>query len=345
MVAITGQLIPATEFNNAKNRVLAILGNGSGQLGYGQIVASAEDYAISTNDELISANHWNALTLDVNKCLNHQQPQNAQTTAATTGRVMGANSDGVSSNNGINDMVNDINTAETLANAALVHSTAYTLTSGRSFLVSQRTSAWGGDGDPDDLIYCDLDVDFPGGYATTNSSGNRINSNPEDHRRHFFNAGGQVRLSFASTNLSTKDQNWATMLAGAGTVVFNKFKTTVTGSGLARDGLTDVDGGGIDSALGNYQLTTSFQTIFRKYGSSVYAANYIQVQAKRVGVGLVRFRVSFYDAAEGNPNFDERVLLGAGSLMQAGIDLRRATGSFVSVPTPNGSVSTELVNT
>ena len=54
MVAITGQLIPATEFNNAKNRVLAILGNGSGQQGYGQIVASAEDYAISTNDELIS---------------------------------------------------------------------------------------------------------------------------------------------------------------------------------------------------------------------------------------------------------------------------------------------------
>lgn len=348
-MATAGSVIVSSDFNDAKNRVLAVLGNGTGQSGYGQTVASAENYSISANDENIGVPEWNTLIADINKCSQHQSNTNQADFTLSSGRVIGADFDaatpttGIDNTKGINDILADITQIETNANS--IASGQFTLTNDRSFLSSQRTAPWGGDGDPDDLIYCDLDVVFDGGYSTTNSSGTSITATGTDHRRHFFNAGGDIRLSFTSTNLSTKDQNWATLLAGAGTVIFGRSSTTSTGSGLARDGVTDVDGGGIDSALGNFQLTTSFQTIFRKFGSSVYAANFVQVQVRRVGTDTVRFRVQFYDNAEGNPNFDERVLLTAGSRMVAGIDLKRPTGTNVSIPEPASLVTTEFTNT
>ena len=360
-MAVTGTLIPSTDYQSAMNRVVAVLGNGSGQSGYGQAIPEKVTYNnISANDELIGEAEWNGIIANINRCSQHQSNLNQSNFTLSQGRIIGADADaesvtrtvvddtftlfGADANKGINDILDDITVIE--ANASLIASGQFSLTTDRSFLESQRNSPWGGDGDPDDLIYCDLDVVFQGGYTTTDATG-AVTATGTDHRRHFFNAGGDIRLSFSSTNLSTKDANWATLLAGAGTVIFGKNSTTSTGSGLARDGLTDVDGGGIDSAYGNYQLTTSFATIFRKFGSDVYAANYVQVQARRVGTDTIRFRVQFFDNAEGNPNFDERVLLAAGSVMKAGLDLKRpssATGN-VDVPEPTRIVSTEFNNT
>ena len=358
MAVVTGTSISASDYTDAMNRVLAVLGNGTGQAGYGQVVPSRENYAISANDEQVGIVEWNSLITDINKCSQHQSNVNQANFSLVSGRIIGADADAagvtrqetddtfvLSSPNagkGINDILDDITNITT--NAELIASGQFTLTTDRAFLESQRNSPWGGDGDPDDLIYCDLDVVFEGGYSTTDATGS-ISATGTDHRRHFFNAGGEIRLSFTSTNLSTKDANWATLLSGAGTVIFGKNSTTSTGTGLARDGLTDVDGGGIDSSFGNFQLTTSFQTIFRKFGSDVYAANFVQVQVRRVGTDTIRFRVQFYDNAEGNPNFDERVLLTSGSLMRAGIDLKRPSGTYVNIPEPASLVVTEFNNT
>ena len=260
--------------------------------------------------------------------------------------VLGApyGTDGTGTNNlaGVLDLYSELTQLET--DEANIGAGQFTLTSDRSFTSSTRFSPWGGDGDTDDTIFCELDIVFDGGYDVTSPSGATVQASGEDHRRHFFNTGGEVRLSFTSTDNNDKDANWNAMFNSIGSVVFGKNATTVTGSGLARDGATDVDGNAsIDSAVGNFQLTTGYQTIFRKFGSDVYSANYVEVQVKRIGTDTIRFIIYFNDFSEGNPNFDERVLIDGGTQV-AGIDLKRATGSCA-VPEPTPSVQTEFQNT
>jgi len=438
-----GDNIEAIHYTNALSRTVAVLGNGSGQSGYGQVLATPSTYfSVSANDELIAADHWNKLRDDIGTCKTHQGgfyvvpdkatyhviganesyqnvyyyssvatiqvlypgsnvtsiqmtidpsdgsirdpsagyitatavPQLNQTNEVSSVTVTNVGSgygttpeftitgtwdvapefrivlgvpnvtskDTPYASNGIQDIYSYLTSAE--LNESDIGAGQFTLTSDRSFVSSTRFSQWGGDGDPDDTIYCELDVVFDGGYNVTNNSGATVQASGEDHRRHFFNTGGEVRLSFTSTDLNDKDANWNTMFNNVGTVIFGKNSTTVTGSGLARDGATDIDGNGsIDSAIGNYQLTTGYQTIFVKYGTGVYSTNNVTVQAKRVGTNTIRFIIYFNDVAEGNPNLDERVLVDGGS-QAAGIDLKRATG-VCAIPEPSSAVTTELQNT
>ena len=139
------------------------------------------------------------------------------------------------------------------------------------------------------------------------------------------------------------------MLGNAGYIILGKNSTTCTGTGRARDGSTDVDGaGGIDSAVGNYQLTTGYQLIFMKNGSQAeYAENYFQIYAKRnASNDTITFLFEFTDADIGDktgtgPGVDEPVLQIGGS-MACGIDLFRPTGGNVSVPEPASGVVVEL---
>ena len=57
-----------------------------------------------------------------------------------------------------------------------------------------------------------------------------------------------------------KSNDWQSMLSAMGTISMGYTATTATGSGTT-------------SSIGNYDLTTSNQTIFRKPGSGVYSAN------------------------------------------------------------------------
>ena len=63
-----GDLITAARYNNAQGRVSAILGNGSGDEGYGQTVTSQQ---VSSN-VVINATHVNAMFTDLNKIFVHQ---------------------------------------------------------------------------------------------------------------------------------------------------------------------------------------------------------------------------------------------------------------------------------
>lgn len=545
MAVNVGSNIEATDFTDAKDRVLAVLGNGTGQSGYGQIVASAEDYDISVNDELVSHTEWNALIDDVNKCYQHQAAAPGLNISFGTGDVIGANASGtdirtyftVSSvdiiypgenvsglnltlsdpenpsgttatlnpstnpqgqvtavqvtnsgsgytntptltitgdytqepvfrvnlifdesvienpNNfkGITDVLSNITTIEGDANN--IAGGQFVLTDTRAFAASTRFSPWGGDGDIDDTIICELEAQFYGGYDVTLADGTRGTASPQDHRRHFFNAGGEMHISFVGDDFTDKDANWNSMFNSAGVVRFKRNSTDTTGDGRARDGATNVnfvpeggpitgvsivnggsgldttgpgapliatggsgtganftfttsggqvtnvnltnggsgyrvgdqlfvdesnpdpvggedppepavlrvdsinesgaDDGGIESALGNFQLTSTYTLIYRKYGSDAYSQNFIDIEARRGsgfnGVGdpyeFVSFRIVFNDFAEGNPNFDERVLASGGT-QTAGMDLKRPNDSAaVLIPPPLDSVPTEFQNT
>ena len=361
MSVSVGGIVNHTDYTGLVTSVASILGNGSGQNGYGQRVFSAENWIDTTTGRDISILEWNTLRTDVNKCSRHQQDLDVLPDALVSEGIIGADASGPSvtrisgdsfsidspnTNRGVNDWVSGVSNIQT--NANLIASGQFTLTTTRAFINSTRTTSWGGAGQGQ-TIYAEVAVQFPGGYTTTNSDGTTSVASGLDHRRHFFNAGGDIRLSMFLNGSTAKDTDWGNMLGNAGYVVFGKSATTVTGTGRARDGSTDVDGtGGIDNALGNYQLTTGYQLIFKKNGSATqYAENYVEIYAKRNAVqDTITFLIQFTDLDSGDktgigPAVDEPVLQIGGN-MGCGIDLKRPTGSYVSIPEPASNVVTEL---
>ena len=358
-MATVGGFISGSDYNTLVNGTTNVLGLGSGADGYGQIVPSKETYTSRGTANLIDNAEWNLLRTDINKCYQHQSNADIIGNEVTDGYIIGADASGPSvtrisgdtfsintpnNGTGINDWVSGLTNIQNGKNN--IHSSHYTVTGTRALVNSQRTLGWGTASNPS--VYCDLAVTFQGGYGCTNSAGNRVTASGADHARHFFNAGGEIHLSQFLTGSTAKDTDWGTMLGNAGITKFKRNNTTGTGTALYRDGSTDLDGGGVDSALGFYQLTTGFSLIMRKNGSQAeYAENYIEIYAKRnVNYDEIQFRFFFNDVDSGDqtgtgPGVDEMVFAGGGS-MGAGIDLLRPSGSYVSVIEPDSSVVTEL---
>ena len=365
MAVSVGGVIDNTDYVGLVNRLNSILGNGSGQTGYGQIVSSAQNYKDIDQTDTISRLEWNSLLTDINRAWNHQQGGNSGISTIASGAIIGANATGLSvtrisgdtfsinnpdNDEGFNDFDSRIGSIE--SNANVISSGQFELTTGQQFVNSSRTTAWGAPNNTDLMIYSELTVEFEGGYNTTDTNGSVVTASGLDHRRHFFNAGGEIRLSASLSGSTEKDSDWGTMLGNMDQVIFGKNATTLSdsGSGRARDGSTNVDGaGGIESALGNYQATTGYQLIFQKNGSQTeYAENLVAIYVKRNNAGnILTFLFEFYDNDSGDqtgigPGIDESVLASGGN-MSCGIDLKRPNvAAHVNVPAPASAVQTEL---
>lgn len=356
-----GGVINRADFNNTVNSVQNILGNGSGQDGYGQVVTSKETYSALTTNDLIDDNAWNSLRTDINKCSRHQSNNDALADALSGG-IIGADASGPSvtrisgdtfsidspnNNLGVNDWQGALGVITT--NKNLISSQQRTVTTTRALVNTTRNTSWGTAANSN--VYCELQVEFTGGYATTNAAGQSVTASAADHARHFFNAGGEIHLTQFLSGSTAKDTDWGVMLGNAGITVFGSNATTGTGTANYRNGSTNVDGdlgGSIESALGFYQLTTGYQIIAKKNGSQAeYAENFYTLYAKRnSSYSEIFFKWEFFDADTGDqtgtgPGVDEPVLASGGQ-MGAGIDLLRPTGSYVSVPEPASTVITEL---
>lgn len=344
MVA-TGNSIQDSDFNDAAGRVAAVFGNGSGQTGYGERVPSAE-LLVGTNN-IIDADHYNALISDINNASQHQSGSNAigftysgvSNVGAADADIIGADGSGTSltrtttgftidneqTNEGFNDILTAVTSIETGANNYAGETFTASDPQAKDFVVSERVGQW------NTFIDCELDVIFDAQYTTTNSDGTTttLDGTTNDHRRHFFNAGGEIYLSIEFTSPQTsKDVIWKELFDNMDYITFGKSQTTKAGSG-------DVaNGSDISPAVGNYQLTTAYKQIYIKYAdpNSAYSANYIEISAKRVGQNTIRFRIYCADDATGNPLDDEFVLQFGGKI-KAGIALKRPNG-YVTVPEP-----------
>lgn len=362
MVA-TGGIINNQEYIGLVERLTDILGNGSGQTGYGQRVLCSENYGAIGN-LLVQNDHWNALRTDINKAYNHQTGGASGITSIDNGAIIGADASGTSVTRisgtdtftingtntleGVNDFDTKITQIESSANS--IAAGQFDLTTGRQAVNSSRTTPWGVN-NINIMVYSEFTVEFQGGYTTTNSSGTSMTASATDHRRHFFNAGGEIRLSAGLTGSTAKDSDWGTLLGNMGQVIFGKNATTNgTGTGRARDGSTNVDNvGGIESALGNYQATTGYQLIFQKNGSQAeYAENLVAIYVKRNNTATtLTFLFEFYDNDSGDqtgigPGVDENVLSGGGSHF-CGLDFKRPNAANgVDIPAPAVAVQTEL---
>lgn len=135
-------------------------------------------------------------------------------------------------------------------------------------------------------------------------------------RRHFFNAGGEIRLSASVdyTGSQAKTVDWQTILNAMGTTSF-KATETVNNAGV-----------GSGSAIGNYDLTSSYQLIYSRSGGSVYARNRYNVYALSLNDTTVQFKIDFVDGLPNN--------------ISTGID-ELVYGTFnsnVHVATPDGQI-------
>lgn len=121
-----------------------------------------------------------------------------------------------------------------------------------------------------------------------------ITFNTALERRHFFNAGGEIRLSASVdyTGSQAKTVDWQTILNAMGTISF-KAEETVNNAGV-----------GTGSNIGNYDLTSTYRLVYSRSGGSLYARNRYNVYAREYATGTttsaIQFNIEFIDGLPNN---------------------------------------------
>mgnify|MGYP001219065418 FL=1 len=318
MATVTsGQTITAAQYNDLQSRTNQVLGIGSGDSGYGQALTSSQVLTGNT----VTAAQMDNLRVDINKCTNHQQGVNANVSNIEVGATIGADKQILSG--GTNDMTggyNDYDSAVTqiTTNRFLIQEVLSESTTG-SLDSSSRTSSWN----------TSINHEFTCTFTDAN------------HTRHFFNSGGEIRFASTHTGGSgSKTTSWQSIQSTMGTIKFKYTSTIQTGTG------------GTTTSLGWYDMTTSYQEVFRQNATgATYGENYYKISAKRnASSTTLTFNVEYIDADTGDPpitpipfggtpgGVDESV---SGTITSVITGLR-ASGSNVSVNFPSVTTNSEL---
>jgi len=162
-------------------------------------------------------------------------------------------------------------------------------------------------------------------------------------RQEFFNAGGQIRCSanVAYTGSQAKTVDWQTRLSAMGAI---SFKANATSSST---------GAGTGYSIGNYQLGSAYQKVYRQTGGSVYTRNDYELFAREVNATTIQFKASFTDDAPNNTTWgiDETVLGDFSSIAEVAlpngqVNINGTDYDTVVISTPPvGSLLTPLGNT
>lgn len=254
MAVTNTDIIEATEYNNLVSTISSILGNGEGQSGYGQIVASRP----VSYQTVVTAADMENLKTDIDKISGHQTGVASVLTLIDEQDIIGADAIGGDTTKGYNRYISIVQTLS--VNKALVDPTQLSLEAGTS---STRSSPWNGNVSHSFII----------------------NFDDEDHRRHFFNAGGEIVFSASiSGDSSSKGVDWQTMFNN-----MDKIRFTANG--------TIPDGTGSGTANGNFQLTSSYKVLYSKSGqNAAYAENEYRIRGRTTAGGAgIQFEVRFAD--------------------------------------------------
>lgn len=287
-------IISAHRYNVLYQQINAILGTPSGNSGYNQNVQS-QSLPVKN---IVYADDMNRLFFDFQKVYVHQNGSQPTTIFEVTSDEQ---------------ITEGLYAAyETLAPLLFTNRTqvdASQIDNESAGVDSTRTATWGGTGTPQSITH---------EFKVTFSS--------ESHLRGFFNAGGNIEFTFTMTSAGAdaKSQGWYSMINNIGTVTIDVDSTTATGTGNIFPELT----------TGIYNVGTTYQRILLKPGSGIYAANDLEIYAKR-NSNVLQFKTVMTDDAVGtNPGgagpIDETVT----GTISSQIRQNRPIGSYVSIPTP-----------
>lgn len=302
-----GSKVLATEYNGMQSNVAQVLGLGSSNYGYGQLVKSSQ-VALTSK---ISVAQWNDLRDDLLKARQHQ-----------TGTDLTSTLPVVSSS----DKVSEANRSayKTVADALYLDANRLitppaTEATRENVVANQTATNW------KTLLTQTITLTFSAGNNA------KYSWTAADAARFYFNAGGQFEFSASlvgpfSAGSNLKSTTWQTMFTQMGTIAFKYNSTTVSGTGTAA------------ASIGFYQLTTADQLIFTKLApSGAYSANKYYIYARKSADGSqVIFTIQFRDdSAQPNPPWgtDELVTGTLTSIVQT----YRPTGSNVTLPLPTAT--------
>ena len=278
-----GSIIKASDYNIIQSKIGNVLGNGTTQLGYGQVLNSSQ----VPITKIIDASDMANVRLDAIKAHAHQTGSLPTMPNVTIGQEIP-----YSVYNTYSSVADTIFTNKNLIDVA-------TQASVENKLSSSRATAWGGESLVQTLVH-----EFTVSFNTT------------DARRHFFNAGGEIRLSAIITGgTGAKTTSWLDMFTAMSIIKFSYSGTTASS--------------GAGSAIGNFDLTTTYQDIYIKNGTNSYSDNQYKLSAKVDSTSkIITFRVEMNDGV--NNFYDESV---TGTLTSSIAQLR-PTGIYVEVPSP-----------
>ena len=148
-----------------------------------------------------------------------------------------------------------------------------------------------------------------------------ITFNTALERRHFFNAGGQIRLSASVgyTGSQAKTVDWQTILNAMGSTSF-KAESTLNNASV-----------GTGTNIGNYDLTSAYQRVYSRDGGAVYANNEYRIFAREYATGnstsAIQFKINIVDGSPNDPTYgiDEAVLGTFNSVVQTAIPNSQVT--------------------
>lgn len=302
MAVVTGNSIRADEYNGLQSRIAKVLGSPiipdpftdtTQAFGYGQTVRSSQVTSITDS---VTAEQVEDLRLDMEKAYRHINDTDLPMGSFAQGDIIGADKSGTDitfefdeesevttrtfededTSKGFNDFYTYMTDIE---------SNRFTMAVGQEdpgdIIASSRTNSWS---------YTSVDAQALYDFGSASAA------------RAFFNAGGKITFE-GSTNLAegsadsqARNEGWDDMLTNVGLVRFGYNFTDVTGS---------TNGVDTTPSIGYYELTTSYQQVFRKNADAgVYENSYWTIQARSEGSGrYIRFLITLRDdGPEGDPD-------------------------------------------
>lgn len=263
--------IRVPDYNDIRNKVVNVLGTGSGNSGYGQSVRSS---AVSESSR-VTVNEWGNLRWDIINVWRHIYGSNPTIVLPAEGNTVRYDTDfAPSANMALEAPVTQYDTYANLliANRFTVHPS------------QSATFAW-----------TPTSTTWPGLYG--NSWNSRIQCTitatwtTAERARHFFNSGGEIRFSASRTGGSSTTQNtsWTNILFSAGTQAFGAVKPNA----------------GVDPNDGTnyFRCSSTYQVWYSISGSSPYGSNSYRISARTPSVldnsngtaSTVEFLVEFID--------------------------------------------------
>lgn len=174
------------DFNSLRNKILNIMGNGSGQYGYGQAIQSLPVF----EGNIVTSAQWNGLRYDLLNILIHQTGDTPRITEVVKGRVIGE---------GAGDPLQEYNR---IIDAATF--TRFEIAPSQSLVTAVSTKS------------------YSSSWSTQAQMTAQVTFSSADDARFFFNSGGKINFLSSRTGGSSTAQNnaWTNVLNNAGTISF-----------------------------------------------------------------------------------------------------------------------------
>jgi hypothetical protein len=312
-MATEGTIIRVTDYNNIRNKIVNILGVGSGSQGYGQPVRSSE---VATHSR-VRLPEWDNLRFDIINIWKHQYGEIPTLPDVRNFNDPGGNNEGAV-------IRTDTTTApytryDIVANQLLENRFALDLSQAITRNGSSPTDPWTRSRTVGWTTYlnCTVTVSWPTSEAA----------------RFFFNSGGEIRFTSSRTGGSTTPQNtsWTTLLTNVGTQRF--------GAQLPITGFTPLNGQNF------YRLTSTPTAWTTTSASTPYGSNQYRISASTPNtegqVNTITFLVEWSDGhvgLGGGPDFVDGTIALAVTTLEASGNLEPAGSGTFAVTSPTITV-------